>query len=39
LLDLAGVADKLADLADVERVVVAFGFGFGMDYIRVFPCL
>jgi hypothetical protein len=39
LLDLAGVADKLADLADVERVVVPFGFGFRVDYIGVFPCL
>ena len=39
LLDLACVADKLTDLADVEWVVVAFGFGFGVDYIGIFPCL
>src|SRR2546423_13323510 len=39
LLDLASVADELADLADVEWVVVAFCFCFGMNYIGVLPCL
>lgn len=39
LLDLAGVADELADLADVERVVVALGLGLGVDDVGVFPGL
>lgn len=39
LLDLAGVTDKLADLADVERVVVALGLGLGVDDVGVFPGL
>lgn len=39
LLDLAGVADELADLADVERVVVSLGLGLGVDDIGVFPGL
>lgn len=39
LLDLARVADELADLAHVERVVVALGLGLGMDDIGVLPGL
>jgi hypothetical protein len=39
LLDLAGVADKFANLTDVKWVIVALGFGFRMDYIGIFPCL
>ena len=39
LLDLAGVADKLTDFADIERVVVALGLGLGVDNIGVLPSL
>ena len=39
LLDLADVADLLADLAHVERVVVALGLGLGVSLSRVFPSL
>ena len=39
LLDLTCVADKLSDFAHVERVIVAFGLGLGMDNIGIFPCL
>lgn len=39
LLDLAGVADKLANLADVERVVVTLGLGLGVDGVGVLPSL
>ena len=39
LLHLAGVADKLADLAHVEGVVVALGLGLGVDVVGVLPCL
>lgn len=39
LLDLAGVADKLTNLADVERVVVTLGLGLGVDCIGVLPGL
>ena len=39
LLDLACIADELADLADVEGVVVALGFGLGVDDVGVFPGL
>lgn len=39
LLDLAGVADQLADLANIERVVVALGLGLGVDGLRVLPGL
>ena len=39
LLDLAGVANEFANLTDVKWVIVALGFGFRVDYIRVFPCL
>lgn len=39
LLDLAGVANKLADLADIERVVVTLGLGLGVDGVGVLPGL
>lgn len=39
LLDLASVADKLADLANVKRVVVTLGLGLGVDAVGVFPGL
>ena len=39
LLDLASVADKLANLADVERVVVTLGLGLGVDDVGVLPGL
>lgn len=39
LLDLARVTDELADLADIERVVVALGLGLGVDDVGVFPGL
>ena len=39
LLHLAGVADELADLADVERVVVTLGLGLGVDVVGVLPGL
>lgn len=39
LLDLAGVADQLADLANIERVVVALGLGLGVDGLGVLPGL
>lgn len=39
LLHLAGVADELADLADVKRVVVALGLGLGVDMVGVLPGL
>jgi len=39
LFDLTYVADLFADLADVERVVVAFGFSLDMRLGGVFPCL
>lgn len=39
LLDLASVADGLADLAHVQRVVVAFGLGLRVRVRRVFPGL
>jgi hypothetical protein len=39
LLDLTGVADELADLADVERVVVTLGLGLGVDDVGVLPGL
>ncbi|KAI3488210.1 hypothetical protein L1887_47749 [Cichorium endivia] len=39
LLDLAGVADLLADLAHVERVVVALGLGVRVRVVRVLPRL
>lgn len=39
LLDLANVADKLTDLANVERVVVTLGLGLGVNGIGVLPGL
>jgi hypothetical protein len=39
LLYLARVADLFADLADVERVIVAFCFCFGVRLGGVFPGL
>ena len=39
LLDLAGVADKLTNLANVEGVVVTLGLGLGVDGVGVFPGL
>ena len=39
LLDLAGVADKLTDLANIERIVVTLGLGLGMDNVGVLPGL
>ena len=39
LLDLTGVADKLTDLANVERVVVTLGLGLGVDGVGVLPGL
>jgi hypothetical protein len=39
LLDLTSVADKLTNLADVERVVVALGLGLRVDGIGVLPGL
>jgi len=37
--DLAGLGNKLADLADIERVVVALCLGLGMGGVGVFPGL
>lgn len=39
LLDLSGVSDKLADLANVERVIVTLGFGLRVGDVGVFPGL
>lgn len=39
LLDLAGVANQLSNLADVERVVVTLGLGLGVDDVGVLPGL
>ncbi len=39
LLHLTDVADKLADLADVERIIVTLGLGLGVDGVGVFPGL
>ena len=39
LLDGAWGGDRLANLTYVEGVVVAFGFGFGVDRVGVFPGL
>ena len=39
LLDLAGLGDELADLADVERVVVALLLGLGVGDVGVLPGL
>lgn len=39
LLDLATVANKLTNLADIERVVVTLGLGLRVDSIGVLPGL
>lgn len=39
LLDLANMADELANLADIERVVVTLGLGLGVDNVGVLPGL
>lgn len=39
LNNIAGLVDKLADLADVERVVVAVGLGLRVCDVGVLPCL
>lgn len=39
LLDLAGVADQLTNLANVQRVVVTLGLGLGVDGVGVLPGL
>ena len=39
LLDLTRVSDQLADLADVQWVVVALGFGLWVDDVGVLPGL
>lgn len=39
LLDLAGVANQLADLADVQRIIVTLGLGLGVDDVGVLPGL
>lgn len=39
LFDLSRLADQLADLADVERVVVTLGLGLRMDDVGIFPSL
>jgi hypothetical protein len=37
--DISGLVDKLADLADVQRVVVALGLGLLVCHVGVLPCL
>jgi hypothetical protein len=39
LFDLAGVADGLTDLADIERVVVTESLGLSVLNGRIFPSL
>lgn len=39
LLDLPNVTDLLANLADIQRVVVASGFGLSMLLVGIFPRL
>lgn len=39
LLNLSGVTNLFSDLADIERVIVALGLGFGMGGRWVFPSL
>jgi hypothetical protein len=39
LLDLTGVADELANLADIKRVIVALGLGLRVDRVGVLPGL
>jgi hypothetical protein len=37
--DISGLVDKLADFADVQRVVVALGLGLLVCHVGVLPCL
>ena len=39
LLHLADIADLLADLADIEGIVVTLGLGLRVSLLRVFPGL
>ena len=39
LLDLAGVTDLLANLADIEGVIITLGLGLCMGVVRVLPGL
>lgn len=39
LLDLTRPGDKLANLADIERVIVTLGLGLGVDDVGVLPGL
>jgi predicted secreted protein len=39
LLDLSNVTDLLADLADIQRIVVAVGLGLSMLLVGIFPRL
>ena len=39
LLDVASLADELANLANVERIIIASGLGFRVYNIGVFPGL
>lgn len=39
LLDLTSVANQFTDFANIERIVVTFGLGLGMNDVGVFPGL
>lgn len=39
LFDLTNVADLLADLTDIERIIVTLGLGLSMRLSRVLPGL
>jgi hypothetical protein len=39
LLDLSNVTDLLANLADIQRIVVAIGLGLSMLLVGIFPRL
>ena len=39
LFDLTGIPDLLADLANIERIVVALGLGFRVGVVGVLPGL
>ena len=39
LLDLTRVSDQLADLANVQWIVVTLGLGFGVNNVGVLPSL
>lgn len=39
MLDLADISDLLADLTNIEGIVVAPCLGLGMRHRRIFPCL